>query len=74
MIDRYSSEEMSSIWNEDNKVTKWLEVEKAVIKTLEEEEITPSGLSKQLNEVSISHKEVVEREAITNHDLSLIHI
>ena len=34
MIDRYSSEEMSSIWNEDNKVTKWLEVEKAVIKTL----------------------------------------
>ena len=70
MIDRYSSEEMSSIWNEDNKVTKWLEVEKAVIKTLEEEEITPSGLSKQLNEVSISHKEVVEREAITNHDLA----
>jgi len=70
MIERYSSEEMSSIWSEDNKVAKWLDVEKAVIEVLEKEEITPKGLSKQLNEVSISHDEVLEREAITNHDLA----
>ncbi len=70
MIERYSSEEMSSIWSEDNKVAKWVDVEKAVIEVLEKEEITPKGLSKQLKEVSVSHNEVLEREAVTNHDLA----
>ena len=70
MIERYSSEEMSLIWSEDNKVAKWVDVEKAVIEVLEKEEITPKGLSKQLNEVSVSHHEVLEREAVTNHDLA----
>ena len=70
MIERYSSDEMSSIWSEDNKVAKWLDVERAVIEILEKEEITPKGLSKQLREVSITHNEVLEREAVTNHDLA----
>ena len=70
MIERYSSDEMSSIWSEDNKVAKWLDVERAVIEILEKEEITPKGLSKQLKEVSITHSEVLEREAVTNHDLA----
>ncbi len=70
MIERYSSDEMSSIWSEDNKVNKWLDVERAVIEILEKEEITPKGLSKQLKEVSITHNEVLEREAVTNHDLA----
>ena len=70
MIERYSSDEMSSIWSEDNKVAKWLDVERAVIEILEKEEITPKGLSKQLKEVSITHNEVLEREAVTNHDLA----
>ena len=70
MIERYSSDEMSSIWSEDNKVVKWLDVERAVIEILEKEEITPKGLSKQLKEVSITHNEVLEREAVTNHDLA----
>ena len=70
MIERYSSDEMSSIWSEDNKVAKWLDVERAVIEILEKEEITPKGLSKQLKEVSITHNEVLEREVVTNHDLA----
>lgn len=70
MIERYSSDKMSSIWSEDNKVAKWLDVERAVIEILEKEEITPKGLSKQLKEVSITHNEVLEREAVTNHDLA----
>ena len=70
MIERYSTDEMSSIWSEDNKVAKWLDVERAVIEILEKEEITPKGLSKQLKEVSITHNEVLEREAVTNHDLA----
>ncbi len=70
MIERYSSDEMSSIWSEDNKVAKWLDVEKAVIEILEKEEVTPKGLTKQLKEVSITHNEVLEREAVTNHDLA----
>jgi len=37
MIERYSSDEMSSIWSEDNKVAKWLDVERAVIETLEKD-------------------------------------
>ena len=79
MIERYSSEEMASIWSEDNKVAKWLDVERAVIGVLENEKITPKGLSQQLDEVSVSHAEVLDREILTNHDLaafvlSLIHI
>ena len=70
MIERYSSEEMSSIWSDDNKIEKWLEVERSVIEVLENEGITPKGLSKQLEEVSISHNEVLERESVTNHDLA----
>ena len=70
MIERYSSDEMSSIWSEDNKVAKWLDVEKAVIEILEKEEVTPKGLTKQLKEVSITHNEVLKREAVTNHDLA----
>ena len=61
---------MSSIWSDDNKIAKWLEVERSVIEVLENERITPKGLSKQLEEVSISHSEVLEREAVTNHDLA----
>ncbi len=70
MIERYATDEMSSIWSEDNKVAKWLDVEKAVIEILEKEEVTPKGLTKQLKEVSITHNEVLEREAVTNHDLA----
>ena len=70
MIERYSSEEMASIWSEDNKVAKWLDVERAVIEVLENEKIVPKGLSQQLDEVSISHAEVLDREAVTNHDLA----
>ena len=70
MIERYSSEEMASIWSEDNKVAKWLDVERAVIGVLENEKITPKGLSQQLDEVSVSHAEVLDREILTNHDLA----
>ena len=70
MIERYSSEEMSSIWSEDNKVAKWLDVERAVIEVLENEEITPKGISQELAKVSVSHSEVLEREEVTNHDLA----
>ena len=70
MIERYSSEEMASIWSEDNKVAKWLDVERVVIEVLENEKIVPKGLSQQLDEVSISHAEVLDREVVTNHDLA----
>ena len=55
MIERYSSEEMASIWSEDNKVAKWLDVERAVIEVLENEKIVPKGLSQQLDAVSYTH-------------------
>ena len=70
MIKRYSSKEMSSIWSEENKVKKWLEVERATIEVLEQNGITPKGLSKKFQTVSVSPEEVYEREKITNHDLA----
>ena len=70
MIKRYSSKEMSSIWSEDNKVKEWLEVEKATIEILEEKGITPKGLSKKLQSISVSPEEVFDREKVTNHDLA----
>jgi adenylosuccinate lyase len=30
MIERYSREEMARVWSEENKIEKWLAVEKAV--------------------------------------------
>jgi len=70
MIERYTSEEMSSIWSEDNKVKQWLEVEKALIQVLEDRKISPNGLLGELQSISITPKEVLEREKITNHDLA----
>ena len=70
MIKRYFSEEMSSIWSEDNKVKQWLEVEKALIQVLEDEKIAPKGLLKKLKSISVTPEEVLEREGITNHDLA----
>ncbi|SVE25907.1 uncharacterized protein METZ01_LOCUS478761, partial [marine metagenome] len=61
---------MSSIWSEENKVKKWLEVERATIEVLEQNGITPKGLSKKFQTVSVSPEEVYEREKITNHDLA----
>ena len=70
MIKRYSSEEMSSIWSEDNKVKQWLEVEKALIQVLEDRKVSPKGLLGELQSISITPEEVLEREKVTNHDLA----
>ena len=70
MIKRYSSEEMSSIWSEENKVNQWLEVEKALIQVLEDKKVAPKGLLKKLQSISVTPEEVLEREETTNHDLA----
>jgi adenylosuccinate lyase len=49
MIERYSTREMQKIWSEEEKIKRWLLIEKTVNDVLQEEEIIPeNNLSGQL--------------------------
>jgi adenylosuccinate lyase len=70
MIDRYSLEKMKSIWSEENKFRKWLEVELAACeawKTLGK--IPESSLRKIKKDSKFSVKRILEIEKTVDHDV-----
>ena len=65
MISRYTTAEMGSVWKEENKFKKWLEVEKAVCRAQSELGIIPKKAAediiqrarfeiKKINEICLS--------------------
>jgi adenylosuccinate lyase len=70
MIERYQYPEIQTIWNDQNKFDTWKIVEQKYLETLEEKEISPTGVSKVIEKIEILKDEVYEREEITNHDLA----
>ena len=70
MIERYQYPEIQTIWNDQNKFDTWKIVEQKYLETLEEKEISPTGVSKVIEKIEILKDEVYEREKITNHDLA----
>ena len=70
MIERYQYPEIEKIWNDQNKFDTWKIVEQKYLETLEENNISPKGISSVIEKTNVTKDEVYEREQITNHDLA----
>ena len=70
MIERYQYLEIEKIWNDQNKFDTWKLVEQKYLETLEENNISPSGVSEVIGKTEVLKDEVYEREKVTNHDLA----
>lgn len=70
MIDRYATEEMKKIWNNENKYRSWLKVELAVLKAYAEKGIIPKDDYLKIEKrAKIDAKRIDELEAETRHDV-----
>ena len=70
MIDRYINNEISSIWNDQNRFNTWKLVQEKFVETLEHLNIAEKGISKKIKNTEILKEEVYKQEEITNHDLA----
>ena len=70
MIDRYINNEISSIWNDQNRFNTWKLVQEKFVETLEHLNIAEEGISKKIRNTEVSKEEVYKQEEITNHDLA----
>ncbi len=70
MISRYTRERMGSVWTEENKLRKWLEVELAVCEAWNRRGVIPDeSLKVILEKADFDIERVKEIEKITNHDV-----
>ncbi len=70
MIPRYTNDEMGKVWEEENKFSYWLEVEKAVSSAQSELGIIPREAANDISNLSkFDVKEINEIELKTNHDV-----
>ncbi len=70
MIARYTSKEMGKIWEDENKFTKWLEIEKAAATVQAELDMIPRQAAEDINKKSkFDIKKILEIESRTHHDV-----
>ena len=70
MIPRYTRPEMAQIWSEENKYSKWLEVEIAVCEILAEKGQVPAdALAEIKDKAAFSIKRIHKIEEVTRHDV-----
>lgn len=70
MIDRYSLPEMSAIWSEEGKYTRWLDVELAATAVLTERGVVPEESARIIREkAGFDVKRIQEIEAEVRHDV-----
>ncbi|ACO04333.1 MAG TPA: adenylosuccinate lyase [Persephonella sp.] len=73
MIKRYTLEKMGSVWSEQNKFQKWLDVEIAICKAWNRLGKIPDDAMKEIEEKTYIDEKVVERihelDRIYNHDV-----
>ncbi|MDD3519808.1 MAG: adenylosuccinate lyase [Actinomycetota bacterium] len=70
MISRYTLKEMGEVWSEENKYSKWIQIEKAVALTQAELGIIPKKAAKEINEkADFKLQEILAIEEKTNHDV-----
>jgi adenylosuccinate lyase len=70
MIDRYTLTEMGSLWSEQNKFQKWLDVEIAVCEVHDEMGTIPRDALEQIKaRAKFSVERINEIEKTTNHDV-----
>jgi adenylosuccinate lyase len=70
MIERYTLPEMGSIWTEQNRYEKWLDVEIAVCEAWTQlGEIPSTALKRIKNKAGFSVKRITEIEGVVKHDV-----
>jgi adenylosuccinate lyase len=70
VIKRYTTREMEQIWSDQNKFSKWLEIELAVCQALAEQgEIPQQAAAKIKERASFSIERIDEIEKTTRHDV-----
>mgnify|MGYP000141196152 FL=1 len=70
MIERYSREELKSIWSDYNKYSLWLKIELAAAEAMEKYKIIPKGVSKKVRKkAKINPKRILEIEKRVKHDI-----
>ena len=63
MIERYSRQEIKSIWEDKNKYTIWLDIELAAAEAMEKLKIIPKGVSKKVkSKAKINVKRILQIE------------
>lgn len=70
MIERYTRPEMGSIWTDENRYQKWLDVEMAVCEAWNQlGEIPPGALKRIKKKAGFSIKRIDEIEKVVKHDV-----
>ena len=70
MIERYTTKEMKTVWNDENKYRIWLKVELSVLKAYMKKGIIPAEDYHQIEKnARINSKRITEIEAETHHDV-----
>ena len=69
MIERYSLPEMKSVWSDENKYRKWLEVEIAACEAWAAQGVIPSGDIKKLKNTEIDFNLLDQEMGKTRHDM-----
>jgi adenylosuccinate lyase len=70
MISRYTRPEMGRIWENKNKLNKWLQIEIMACEAMAEEGMIPKeALNNIKRKASFSEKRILEIEEITKHDV-----
>ena len=70
MIKRYTTQEMAHIWSDQNKFSKWLEVELAVCQAMAEQGEIPQEAAIKIKErANFSIERIDEIEQTTRHDV-----
>jgi len=70
MIERYSRPEMTKVWSDENKFTKWLDVEIAVCDAWAEVGVIPRSAIPKIKMAKCSLKRMDEILAETRHDMT----
>ena len=70
MIERYSRPEMKRVWSDENKFTKWLEVEIAVCEAWAEIGVVPRGAIPKIKLARLNLKRMEEILKETHHDMT----
>src|SRR4051794_38801497 len=70
MITRYTRPEMGSIWEDQNKYQRWLDVELAVTETLAEDGVIPKDAAREIRtKAGFSVDRITEIENEVKHDV-----
>jgi adenylosuccinate lyase len=69
MIERYSLKEISAIWSDEEKFSRFLKIEQYLCEALEKRKEIPQGVSKAFDGIKINVKQIQKIEEKTHHDI-----